>query len=58
MGYRWFEKNGIEPQFPSGHGLNYTAFEYGTPSVGEKKGKVVVSLTVKNTGEVAGALTV
>ncbi len=55
MGYRWFEKNGIEPQFPFGHGLSYTTFEYGKPSVSEKNGKVVVSLNVKNTGKVEGA---
>lgn len=29
VGHRWFESKGIEPLFPFGHGLAYTAFEYG-----------------------------
>src|SRR6185437_8361086 len=28
IGYRWFDKQGIEPLFPFGYGLSYTAFSY------------------------------
>jgi beta-glucosidase len=29
VGYRWYVKNGIMPLFAFGHGLSYTAFNYG-----------------------------
>lgn len=27
IGYKWFDKNGIEPHFPFGHGLTYAKFK-------------------------------
>lgn len=58
VGYRWAEKNKIAPLFPFGHGLSYTTFAYGTPVASSKTmtadGNIQVSLTVKNTGAVAG----
>ena len=58
VGYRWFEAQNVTPLFPFGHGLSYTTFEYGAPTVSAKKtadGAVSVSVPVANTGTVAGA---
>ncbi len=59
MGYRWFENKNIEPMFPFGHGLSYTTFDYSdidvkVPQAG-KNDSLTVSVSVTNTGEVAGA---
>lgn len=59
VGYRWYESNGIAPQFPFGYGLSYTEFEYSDAAASTKvmrPGRTMeVSLNVKNTGNVAGA---
>ncbi|MDD5502024.1 MAG: glycoside hydrolase family 3 C-terminal domain-containing protein, partial [Candidatus Thermoplasmatota archaeon] len=58
-GYRYFDKNNLEPLFPFGYGLSYTTFEYSNMKVDKSviglDGKVKVSVDVKNTGDVAGA---
>lgn len=33
VGYRWFDEQNIEPEFPFGYGLTYTNFEYGTTRI-------------------------
>lgn len=52
----------IHPKFPFGYGLSYTNFEYGDVMLSDTalKGnqKLVVSVTVKNTGSVKGKETV
>ncbi|MCR4614685.1 MAG: glycoside hydrolase family 3 C-terminal domain-containing protein [Clostridiales bacterium] len=57
VGYRYFEtvpgKSG-EVRYPFGFGLSYTDFSIGGVMAGESDGKIVVALTVKNTGSVAG----
>ncbi len=57
VGYRHYDQRGIEPLFPFGHGLSYTTFEYSDLKVIDqvKNGEnVSVSVTVKNTGKMAG----
>ena len=51
VGYRHFDKNSIEPQFPFGHGLSYTTFAYSDLKVSPHE----VSLAVRNTGSREGA---
>lgn len=57
VGYRWYEKQNIEPMFAFGHGLSYTTFEYGQASVSGRlgRGKVTVSVPIRNSGTVSGA---
>jgi beta-glucosidase len=52
IGYRAFDRTGIAPRFPFGHGLSYTTFSYGSVSV--SSGGDSVSVEVTNTGDVAG----
>jgi beta-glucosidase len=59
IGYRWFEKQNIEPTFVFGHGLSYTSFDISnlqlsTPTF-NGEGDLTVSADVTNTGHVAGA---
>ncbi len=59
IGYRWYSSKGIPVQFPFGYGLSYTTFELSDAKLSAstvKSGKnVTASVTVKNTGSVAGA---
>lgn len=55
VGYRWFDKQGIEPLFPFGFGLSYTHFEYSRLRIGPgADGGLAVTFEVRNTGDVAG----
>jgi beta-glucosidase len=56
VGYRYFDTYKVEPQFAFGHGLSYTTFNYSDLKVlaGADK-KATASITIKNTGKVAGA---
>jgi beta-glucosidase len=54
VGYRWFDKEKIDPLFAFGHGLSYTTFAYSGLKVDKAAdGGLNVSLTIKNTGTVA-----
>ena len=58
VGYRWYDLHG-GVLFPFGHGLSYTTFEFGEPTLSKKSmkedGTVTVTVPVKNTGSVAGS---
>ncbi len=51
VGYKWFDAQNIQPLFPFGYGLSYTAFAYSDLHAGLDQ----VSFTVRNTGQRAGA---
>ncbi|RDW64974.1 beta-glucosidase-5 [Coleophoma cylindrospora] len=56
VGYRYFEKVGIKPLFPFGHGLSYTTFQHSDLKVQKISSKEVAIVTkVTNTGSRAGA---
>ena len=58
IGYRHYERVGIPPMFPFGHGLSYTTFEIGNLSVVPRDGGAEATLTVTNTGEREGSTVV
>ena len=53
-GYRYYDRTGIEPAFPFGHGLSYTTFRYSNLIASEENGRISVSLDVTNTGTCYG----
>ena len=64
VGYRWYDKKGIEPMFPFGHGLSYTTYAYAAPIVRPNvrkdgaiempRGGLEITVPVTNTGSRAG----
>ena len=54
VGYRYFDTFKKDVAYPFGFGLSYTTFEMGKPSVKANGKNIEVSVTVKNTGKVAG----
>ena len=58
VGYRWYDTKKIAVQFPFGHGLSYTTFTYGKPSLSAPlitaADSLTISVSVKNTGKLAG----
>ena len=57
-GYRYYDRQQIEPLFPFGHGLSYTQFEYSnlqiTPAAIPSNGQVSISVDVTNVGNRQG----
>jgi len=59
VGYRWYDSKDVPVQWPFGHGLSYTTFEYGNAKAArpymKADGTLKVSVEVTNTGEIDGA---
>ena len=54
VGYRWFDKKGMEVSYPFGYGLSYTTFDFAEPAVKAAGDGFEASVKVTNTGAVAG----
>ncbi len=54
VGYRGFDHDKVQPQFPFGFGLSYTTFAYGKPSVTMDGDSFTITVTLTNTGKAAG----
>ena len=55
VGYRWFDKQNIQPLFPFGYGLSYTSFRYSDLKVAPASDRGLdVSVSIKNVGSVSG----
>jgi len=60
VGYRWFDKEKVDPLFPFGFGMSYTTFEYGNihldeESISRPDDMFNVELDIVNTGELLGS---
>jgi beta-glucosidase len=58
VGYRYYDKKDIDPQFPFGHGLSYTKFKYSNLRLSAESmtpdQTLGVKVDVTNTGKVTG----
>jgi beta-glucosidase len=54
VGYKWFDKKGLKPLFPFGHGLSYTSFAYSDLKTSTANGQLTVAFKVTNTGKRVG----
>ena len=54
VGYRYFQSAGVPVSYPFGYGKSYTTFEYSKPVVKATDKGFTATITVKNTGAVAG----
>ena len=54
VGYRYFNTNDVAVSYPFGFGLSYTTFSYSKPVVKATKDGFTATITVTNTGSVAG----
>ena len=59
VGYRWYETRRLPVRFAFGHGLSYTSFEIGAPSLSastlEPGGNMSIEVPVTNIGQRRGA---
>jgi len=56
VGYRGYDARSLTPEFPFGHGLSYTTFEYSRLQVRNPRGNADgrVSVRIRNTGDRTG----
>lgn len=58
VGYRWFDAQGLEPQYAFGFGMSYTNFAYSNIRLNATEGRadegMTVAVDVTNTGDQAG----
>ena len=54
VGYKWFDKKGLKPLFPFGHGLSYTHFALGDLTAKASGKSLTATFTVKNAGDRGG----
>jgi beta-glucosidase len=54
VGYRYFSTAGVGVSYPFGYGLSYTSFSYSKPTVKATADGFTATVTVANTGAVAG----
>ncbi len=58
VGYRFYDKAGVKPLFPFGHGLSYTSFAYSDlviePEKTDENGILNISFRIRNTGSMTG----
>ncbi|CAN7354331.1 glycoside hydrolase family 3 protein [Arthrobacter sp. LjRoot14] len=57
VGYRWFDRAGVQPLFAFGHGLEYTSFDYSALSVTRQNEETEIQFTIRNTGPRPGTAT-
>ena len=55
VGYRWYDARHLATRFPFGHGLSFTTFSLGAPTVTSGIDAVTVAVPVTNTGARRGA---
>jgi beta-glucosidase len=55
VGYRWYASRKLPVRFPFGHGLSYTTFAIGAPTVTGDVDALTVTVPVTNTGDRSGS---
>lgn len=51
VGYKWFDKQQLQPLFAFGHGLSYASFTYSHLTAAPKDGAIAVSFSTFNSGQ-------
>lgn len=54
VGYRYFESFGVAPRYAFGYGLSYTTFHTELTHISQVKDRILLDITVRNTGDRAG----